>query len=590
MPRFTSVLRRPWLGGRRRRAVCRTVCALVLATAAAHGLAGGGPENVFVVVNPSSADSLAVANAFVACRDVPPINIFMLPWKGGGESTSIEVFRREIIAPIIRAIDARRLSGQIDSIAYSSDFPVRVDVTAELSPELAKRDTFPSAALTGLTMLYGALQGGPVSWLDPESNDYYRLPAANGVPDTTLGFRGWYGWGQRGELLEAGGTRYLLAVMLGVTSGKANSVREVAAYLRSSAAADGTRPTGTVYLMNNSDIRSTTRSGAFAATAKALESLGVKAEIVSGTLPSRKKDVAGLTTGTASFDWRASGSTILPGAIYENLTSFGAVFSGSTGQTPLTEFLRAGAAGSSGTVIEPFSIQAKFPHPAIHVHYARGASLAEAFYQSVRSPYQLLVVGDPLCQPWAVIPQVEVVTAPDSQVLEPGARLSGKVELEPRASMPEGRSADRFELFVDGMRFTSCGAGQWLTLDTRGMADGHHELRVVAIDASPLETQGRRVIPVTFDNAGRTLELSVEPRRVRPGGTLRVAVKGVGIEGAVVFATGRVLGRTSGAEATVEVPADLLGRGRVAIRASGRAGPQPADSVTADPVFVEVLD
>ncbi|RLS78882.1 MAG: hypothetical protein DWI03_03105, partial [Planctomycetota bacterium] len=240
MPRFTSVLRRPWLGGRRRRAVCRTVCALVLATAAAHGLAGGGPENVFVVVNPSSADSLAVANAFVACRDVPPINIFMLPWKGGGESTSIEVFRREIIAPIIRAIDARRLSGQIDCIAYSSDFPVRVDFTAELSPELAKRDTFPSAALTGLTMLYGALQGGPVSWLDPESNDYYRLPAANGVPDTTLGFRGWYGWGQRGELLEAGGTRYLPAVMLGVTSGKANSVREVAAYLRSSAAADGT--------------------------------------------------------------------------------------------------------------------------------------------------------------------------------------------------------------------------------------------------------------------------------------------------------------------------------------------------------------
>jgi hypothetical protein len=467
---------------------------------------------------------------------------------------------------------------------------VRIDFSAELSPELAKRDTFPSGSLTGLTMLYGLLQGGPVNWLDPESNDYYRPLAANGVPAETLGFRGWYGWGARGELLEVGGMRYLLAVMLGVTSGKGNSVREVATSLRSSATADGTRPPGTIYLMSNSDIRSTTRSGAFAATAKALESLGVKAEIASGTLPARKKDVAGLTTGTASFDWKASGSTILPGAICENLTSFGGVFSGSTGQTPLSDFLRAGAAGSSGTVIEPFSIQAKFPHPAIHVHYCRGASLAEAFYQSVRSPYQLLVVGDPLCQPWAVIPQVEVVTAPDSQVLDPGARLTGKVELEPRASMPEGRSADRFELFVDGMRFTSCSAGQWLTLDTRGMADGHHELRVVAIDASPLETQGRRVIPVTFDNAGRTLELSVEPRTVRPGGTVHVAVKGSGIDGAVVFAMGRVLGRTSGAEATVEVPADLLGRGRVAIRASGRAGPQPHESVNAEPVFVEIVD
>ena len=57
-------------------------------------------------------------------------------------------------------------------------------------------------------------------------------------------------------------------------------------------------------------------------------------------------------------------------------------------------------------MIEPYSIQAKFPHPGIHVHYCRGASLAEAFYQSVNAPYQLLVVGDPLCQPWATIPQV----------------------------------------------------------------------------------------------------------------------------------------------------------------------------------------
>jgi len=574
----------------RRRCVWRVACAATVVVAAAQAHAGGGPENVFVIVNSTSPNSLAVANAFVASRDVPPINIFMLPWKGGAESTSIEVFRREIIVPIVRAIDARRLSAQIDCIAYSSDFPVRIDFTAELSAELAKRDTFPSGSLTGLTTLYGLLQGGPVSWLDPESNDYYRIPAANGVPDTTIGFRGWYGWGPRGELLEAGGTRYLLAVMLGVTGGQGNSVREVTSYLKASAAADGTRPAGTIYLMNNSDIRTTTRSGAFTATAQALESLGVKAEIVTGTLPSRKKDVAGLTTGSASFDWKASGSTILPGAICENLTSFGGVFTGSTGQTPLTEFLRAGAAGSSGTVIEPFSIQAKFPHPSIHVHYARGASLAEAFYQAVRSPYQLLVVGDPLCQPWAVIPEVEVVTAPDSEVVNPGAKLSGKVELEPRAIMPEGRSADRFELFVDGLRIATCGAGQWLTLDTRGMADGHHELRVVALESSPLETQGRRVIPVTFDNAGRTLGLSVEPRRVRPGGTVRVAVKGEGIEGAVVFAMGRVLGRTSGAEAIVEVPADLLGRGRVAIRATGRAGPEPADAVNADPVTVEVVD
>ena len=78
------------------------------------------------------------------------------------------------------------------------------------------------------------------------------------------------------------------------------------------------------------------------------------------------------------------------------------------GQTPLSEFLRYGAAGSSGTVTEPFAIAEKFPSPMIQVHYARGCTLAEAFYQSVHGPYQLLIVGDPLCRPWADIPQVSV--------------------------------------------------------------------------------------------------------------------------------------------------------------------------------------
>ena len=61
------------------------------------------------------------------------------------------------------------------------------------------------------------------------------------------------------------------------------------------------------------------------------------------------------------------------------------------GQTPLSEFLRFGAAGASGTVTEPYSPSpTKFPSPMIQVHYARGCTLAEAFYQSVSGPYQLL--------------------------------------------------------------------------------------------------------------------------------------------------------------------------------------------------------
>jgi hypothetical protein len=559
--------------------------------------AGGGPENIFLVVNPTSADSLAIANTFAGLRRVPAINVFMLPWTDGEDSTTIAKFRTSILQPVLRAIDARRLSAQIDHVVYSSGFPWRIDYVDELPADIKAQDKFPSGSLTGMTTLHSAVLSGVPAWLDSESNRYYRPPAADGVPETTIGFRSWYGWGPRGDLLEAGGTRYLLATMLGVTSGRGNTAGEVIAMLESAARADGTRPAGTIYYVTNSDIRTTTRSPVFPATVKALEALGVKAEVIPGTLPVRKRDVAGLMTGTPNFDWGSSGSTIVPGAICENLTSFGGIFTTSAGQTPLSEFIRAGAAGSSGTVTEPFSLQAKFPHPAIQVHYARGASLAEAFYQSVHAPYQLLVVGDPLCQPWAVIPTVEVVTAGDQQILQPGAIVSGTLALEPRASRPQAAPtaatpvADRFELFVDGVRVGQASLGERLTLDSSGLADGHHEIRVVAIAATAVATQGRAIVPIVVSNhdEGRSLELLVEPRRVPLGGTVRIGVRGRGIDGAVVFARGRVVGRTTTEEATIDVPADVLGRGPVTLQATGRRGPLPTDAVNATPVSIEVV-
>ncbi len=564
------------------------VASLIVAAVEARG--GGGAENVFVVVNSASADSIAVANAFIAAREIPPINVFMLPWQDSVENTTLARFRNELMVPIFKAIDSRRLAAQIDYVAWSSDFPWRIDYKDELPPDLVTKDTFPSASLTGMTMLFAsALSGGP-AWLDPESNDYYRPLGRDGVPATTQGFRSWYGWGSDGALLEAGGARYVLSVMLGVTSGRGNTPREVATYLRSAAKADGTRPQGTIYFMTNADVRTTTRSSVFPAMVKALVNLGVKAEIVSGGVPAGKRDVAGLMAGTPDFDWRSSGSTIVPGAICENLTSFGGIFTPSSSQTPLSEFLRFGAAGSSGTVIEPYSIPAKFPHAAIQVHYARGASLAEAFYQAVRSPYQLLVVGDPLCQPWARIPEVEVINTADSRLLQPGMSLSGTIALEPRATVPDGGVADRFELFIDGVRVTECGVGGRLSLDTTSLADGHHDVRVVAIESSPIEAQGRSIVPVSFANHGRSIELVVEPLKTTRKGTVRVTVRGKGISGGVVFATGRVLGRTTGPDSTIEVPAELLGRGTVTVRATGRGGPTPADGVNAIPVTVEITD
>ena len=277
--------------------------------------------------------------------------------------------------------------------------------------------------------------------------------------------------------------------------------------------------------MDNSDIRSQTRQPGFQLAVELLRRLGVKAEILSGILPQNRSDVQGLMTGSPDFNWANSGSSIRPGAICENFTSYGAIFDPNVGQTPLTVFLQNGAAGTSGTVAEPYAWQNKFPHAMIQVHYARGCSLAEAFYQSIYSPFQLLVVGDPLCQPWANIPQVEVsgVTAGDT--------LSGSVTLHASAKLPRSGAGtvDRFELFLDGVRLVTANADDPLVLDTTKSSDGYHELRIVGIENSSIESQGRVVLPVQFNNFGKTIEFSASPeKRVRAGGSIKALCQSAG--------------------------------------------------------------
>ena len=64
-------------------------------------LAGGGPENVFLVVNPQSQASLAVANHYVQIRRIPACNLFFLPWDPKAEYTDVDSFRRQILMPIL---------------------------------------------------------------------------------------------------------------------------------------------------------------------------------------------------------------------------------------------------------------------------------------------------------------------------------------------------------------------------------------------------------------------------------------------------------------------------------------------------------
>jgi len=287
--------------------------------------------------------------------------------------------------------------------------------------------------------------------------------------------------------------------------------------------------------------------------------MGYGAEIISGKLPENKPRVLGATIGTPNFSWKPSGSRFVPGAIGDNLTSYGGRIPLQQ-QTKLTEFLANGAAGGSGTVTEPYALQAKFPHPMIHVHYARGCTLAEAFYQSVSGPSQLLIVGDALCRPFGRVPEFGVTGVSLNQ------KVSGSIKLDPTPDDTTIQIAG-YQLFVDGQLIHTQADSTQMKIDTTGMSDGHHEFRIVAIAATILESSAGVVIPLQVDNSGHQVTLTANSSRFLS--TDKITLKATSNVGDIIALVhnGRTIAQEVGRDVTFDIDALLVGRGPIQLNA-----------------------
>jgi hypothetical protein len=219
----------------------------------------------------------------------------------------------------------------------------------------------------------------------------------------------------------------------------------------------------------------------------------------------------------------------------------------------------------------------------IQVHYARGCTLAEAFYQSVYAPYQLLIVGDPLCRPWADIPHVQVGG------INIGATLKGKVSLAPTAPMPPEKGIDHFELFVNGSRAAQCKPGGTLALDTALLPDGCHEWRVVAVCAGLIQSQGETVMHVFTNNYGRKIEAKlVSPSVLKHNDAVAISVNAPGSIGACVLQNSRVVGRMTGEKGDIKIESADLGLGPVNLYVVGLGQGNARSHVLAPPISITV--
>ncbi len=215
-------------------------------------------------------------------------------------------------------------------------------------------------------------------------------------------------------------------------------------------AAEGSAPAGNGWLLRTTDAARSVRWTDYPALPAAWSTApGLALRFLDASAPGSPQELVGqhdvlfYFTGAARLS-QLDSNRLLPGAVADNLSSFGGFLPDGKGQMLATAWLAAGASASYGTVEEPCNHAEKFSRASVLLeHYLRGATVIEAYWKSVAWPGQGLFVGDPLARPWAHTPSAR---------LEDGA-----VVLRSRAL----RRLTTYQL-----QFQAAGSSQWRLLDS----------------------------------------------------------------------------------------------------------------------------
>lgn len=183
------------------------------------------------------------------------------------------------------------------------------------------------------------------------------------------------------------------SMMLGAVS-----LAEAKALIARGIASERSKGQGSAYLLSTSDRARNVRAVAYESTKQTLQRwLNIQTPVADSLR--NKKDVLFYFTGLAQVEAIGS-NTFLPGAVADHLTSFGGMLTDSTQMSALA-WIKAGATGSYGTVMEPCAYRQKFPDPPLMMlHYLAGERLLEAYWKSVAWPAEGIFVGDPLARPF----------------------------------------------------------------------------------------------------------------------------------------------------------------------------------------------
>jgi uncharacterized protein (TIGR03790 family) len=319
-------------------------------------------------------------------------------------------------------VSSRNLSNQIDYVVLSMDIPYRV----------VQNDNATNTGINSTTscLYYGFKPDFDVPSYNPAS---CNLPAVSS--NSYAGSEAIFRLARPGTAP----TTPFLAMML-----TASNLAPAKATIDQGVAADGTFPPQPVCLAKSDDRLRNIRYLLYDNAIFNTRLHGGYALLRTNTdFPDGLGVLLGYQNGMYVY---SSGSGLFaPGAMADNLTSYGGVLYELNDQTTLLTLMNSGATASYGTVVEPCTYFEKFPSPQNYFYQARGFSVAECYYQSVTNPYQGLLVGEPLAAPFAQPAFASWNNLPVN------ALLTGTTNLSLQSSAGDVlHPVQQVDLFVDG--------------------------------------------------------------------------------------------------------------------------------------------
>ncbi len=332
---------------------------------------GAGPENVLIVMNQASEESREIGTYYRVKRKVPAENIVSIN-VSRTENIGETEFNIGIKKPVQDAI--RQIRTPINYIVLTSGIPLRLGDNNGLSVD---------GQLAAMN-----LDRKPIAEPTPAEIQRSRNPYFGATePFSSEKFR-----------------MYLVTRLTGYTVADAKKLVDLAL---------AARPTNGPFFFDLADNRQSSSYGHMQGLMRrahaSLEARGFESlidETAEFVLP--PKSIMGYITwgsNDAAFNRdRYKQVKFLPGAICETFVSTsGRTFQRTDeGQSLIADLIEGGVTGIKGYVSEPYTFALAMPD-ILFDRYTRGFNLAESFYAA--SPvinWKDIVVGDPLCRPYAV--------------------------------------------------------------------------------------------------------------------------------------------------------------------------------------------